>query len=218
MGRGQRETPGASGDAFERVLRAYERRMAAERALTESLPQTEFTARRDEFLLPVGEHVAHLLGDLAVGLEAKIIVEVGTSYGYSTLFLADAARRTGGKVYSYDKAAEKQAYARERLAEANLAGFVEWRLGDAVELLGEQPAPIDLVLIDLWKDLYVTCFERVYPLLAPGGVIVADNMLYPETARPYAAAYREAVRAKPDLEAVLLQIGQGIDVSTRKMP
>lgn len=208
--------PDRRDEAFERVLRAYEERMAEERAETESLSVPAFRSRRDEFLLPVGREVADLLYDFAVGLEAQLIVEVGTSYGYSTLFLADAARRTGGRVYSYDVVAEKQAYARERLAEAGLDGFVDWRLGDAVELLSGQPGPIDLVLIDLWKDLYVPCFEQIYPLLAPGGIIVADNMLWPERARPDGAAYRKAVRAKPDLEAVLLDIGQGIDVSTKR--
>lgn len=203
-------------EAFQRVLRVYERRMAEEALLAASLPRSESSARRDEFLLAVGEEVANLLRDLAVGLGARTIVELGTSYGYSTLFLADAARRTGGKVFTYEKAPDKQAYARNQLTEAGLAGVVEWRLGDALELLREQPGPVDFVLMDLWKDLYVPCFERVYPLLAPNGVIVADNMLRPESARAEAAAYRAAVRAKPDIEAVLLPIGQGIDICCRK--
>jgi predicted O-methyltransferase YrrM len=191
--------------------------MAEEALLVKSLSRSESFARRDEFLLPVGEEVANLLRDLAVGLGAQTIVELGTSYGYSTLFLADAARRTGGKVFTYENAADKQVYARKQLTEAGLAGVVEWRLGDAVELLREQSGPIDFVLIDLWKELYLPCFERVYPLLAPNGVIVADNMLHPESSRADAAAYRAAVRAKPDIEAVLLPIGQGIDISRRVM-
>ena len=204
-------------EALQRVLRVYERRMAEEALLVKSLTRSESFERRDEFLLTVGEEVANLLRDLAVGLGAKTIVELGTSYGYSTLFLADAARRTGGKVFTYEKAADKQAYARKQLTEAGLAGVVEWRLGDALELLREQPGPIDLVLIDLWKELYLPCFELVYPLLAPNGVIVADNMHLPESGRADAAAYRAAVRAKPDMEAVLLPIGQGIDISCRVM-
>jgi predicted O-methyltransferase YrrM len=202
-------------EAFNRVLRAYERRMVEERSLAKSLPRSESFARRDEFLLSVGEDVANLLRDLVVGLGAKTIVELGTSYGYSTLFLADAARRTDGKVFTYENAADKQAYARKQLTEAGLADVIEWRLGDAVELLREQPGPIDFVLIDLWKDLYLPCFERVYPLLAPSGIVVADNMLFPESALADAAAYRAAIRAKPDIEAVLLPIGQGIDISRR---
>lgn len=208
--------PNPTDESFARVLRVYEKRLADERALTQSMPRSEFSARRDEFLLPVGEDVANLLRDIAIGLGARTIVEIGTSYGFSTLFLADAARRTGGKVYTYDNVAKKHEYARQRLAEANLAEFVEWRLGDAVELLGEQAGPVDLVLMDLWKDLYVACFERIYPLLAHNGVIVADNMLRPKGVGPHAAAYRKAVRAKPDLEGIVLPIGQGIDISTRR--
>jgi predicted O-methyltransferase YrrM len=204
-----------TGDAFHRVLRAYEQRMVEEASLAKSLPRSESFARRDEFLLSVGEEVAHLLRDFAIGLGAKTIVELGTSYGYSTLFLADAARRTGGKVFTYENSADKQTYARKQLTEAGLASVVEWRLGDARDLLRGQPGPIDLVLIDLWKDLYVPCFELVYPLLSPSGVIVADNMLHPESSREEAAAYRAHVRAKPDIEAVLLPVGQGIDISRR---
>jgi predicted O-methyltransferase YrrM len=207
--------PDHRDESFARVLRGYEQRRADEDARTESLSPSEFVAIRDQLLLPVGRDVGNLLHDLALGLGSRTIVEIGTSYGYSTLFLADAARRTGGRVYTYDVAADKQAYARERLTEANLAEFVDWRLGDAVELLREQPGPADLVLMDVWKDLYVTCFELIYPLLAPGGVIVADNMLQPERARPYAEAYRKAVRAKPDMEAILLPMGHGIDVCAK---
>lgn len=204
-------------ERFERVLRQYEQRLSEEHAVTEPLSRAEFLARRDEFLLPVGRDVGRLLRDLAVGLGARTIVEVGTSYGYSTLFLADAARRTGGRLYTYDLSVDKQAYARDRLAEADLDEFVEWRTGDAVEQLRDQAGPVELVLMDLWKDVYVTCFELVYPLLAPGGIIVADNMLRPESAQPYAEAYRAAVRAKSDLEAILLPIGQGIDICTKRM-
>jgi predicted O-methyltransferase YrrM len=202
--------------AFKRVRELYRKRAADEAKLTASLAPGEFGARRDEFLLDVGEDVARLLVDMAVGLRARTIVELGTSYGYSTLFLAHAAKRTGGKLYSYEIAPEKQAYAKDRIAEAGLSDFVEWRLGDAVELLKQQPGPIDFVLLDLWKDLYVSCFERIYPKLAPTGIIVADNMLHPEIVRPQAEAYRAAVRAKPDMEGALLHIGNGIDVAVRR--
>ena len=202
--------------AFQNVLDLYKRRMADESAASAGLSPADFARRRDEFLLPVGEPAARFLHSLAVGLGAKRIVELGTSYGFSTLFLADAARTTGGKLYSYENVPAKQSYARERIAEAGLASFVEWRLGDALELLREQPGPVDLVLIDIWKDLYTPSFERVYPLLADGGVIVADNMLYPESARPSTTAYARAVRAKPDMEGALLSIGHGLDVACRR--
>jgi predicted O-methyltransferase YrrM len=200
-------------DRFEAVLARYRDRIEVERGLWESLPREELWSRRDEFLLSVGEEAARLLHALAVGRRARRIVELGTSYGYSTLFLADAARRTGGKVVTFELAAEKQEYARSQLEEAGLARFVEWRLGDAVALLKDEAGPIDFVLIDLWKDLYTTCLELLYPKLAENAVIAADNMLSPKSVRPQAEEYRRAVRAKGDLLSVLLPIGQGIEIS-----
>lgn len=201
--------------AFERVLGAYTQRIAREHALASTMTGPEMFARRDEFLLSVGEEVAAILQDLVVGLKARIIVELGTSYGFSTLFLAAAARQVGGRVYTYDIAPAKQAHAQTQIAAAQLSDVVEWHLGDAVSLLARQTGPVDFVLMDLWKDLYIPCFDALYPKLAVGGVIVADNMLFPEMVRPIAAEYRAAVRAKPDMQAVLLPIGQGIDVSCR---
>jgi len=69
------------------------------------------------------------------------------------------------------------------------------------------------VLIDLWKDLYVPVFELLYPKLAPGAVIVADNMVYPESAQVHASAYRERVRQAPEMTSVLLAVGNGLEVS-----
>jgi predicted O-methyltransferase YrrM len=202
---------------FQRVLDAYRRRMAEEATLTRNLPKADMLGLRDQMLLPVGEEVAELMVDLVVGRQAKVIVELGTSYGFSTLYLAEAARRTGGRLYTYEIHPAKQKHAQEQIAAAGLASHVEWRLGEAVQLLASQPGPIDFVLLDIWKDLYIPCLDALYPNLAPNGVIVADNMLYPEFSRADAAVYRKAVRAKPEMEAVLLAIGQGIDIACRSI-
>ena len=201
--------------AFDRVLLTYKDRMHEEQVKASSLPGPEMFARRDEFLLSVGEDVATLLQDFIIGLRPKVIVELGTSYGYSTLFLAAAARQVGGRVFTYEIAPAKQAYAQGQLAAAELSDVVEWRLGDAVALLSDQIGPVDFVLMDLWKELYVPCFDALYPKLAVNGVIVADNMLFPEVYRQEAAVYRAAVRSRKDMQAVLLPMGQGIDVSCR---
>jgi predicted O-methyltransferase YrrM len=201
--------------AFDTVLEGYRRRLADEVEVMSELSREQFAARRNEFLLAVGEDTARFLHATIIGLGAKRIVEVGTSYGYSTLFLAQAAQRTGGKVTTYEMSSAKQAYAREQLAKAGLAAYVEWKTGDAVKLLEGEPTGVDFALIDLWKDLYIPCFERLYPLLSPNAVVVADNMTYPEHTRAQTGAYRTHVRTKPDIEAVLLSIGSGIDICTK---
>ena len=199
--------------SFKDVLARYEARAEEEKQTWATADPGSLFARRDEFLLHVGAEVAEFLLALIVARGAKHIVELGTSYGYSTLFLAEAARRTGGRVTTYELAEDKQAFARDELAQAGLDGHVDWKLGDAVALLDEVEAGVDFVLVDLWKDLYVPCFEKIYPKLADNAVIAADNMLFPEMARPDAEAYRAAIRAKSELQSVLLPIGSGIELS-----
>lgn len=198
---------------FDRVLARYNQRVRDEAVIQRGLPMAEGMARRDEFLLPIGEDVGWFLKALIVARRAKTIVELGTSYGYSTLFLADAARKTGGVVHTLDIAADKQAYARTQLEQAGLCSFVAWRPGDALKSLAAIKGPIDFVLIDLWKELYVPCLELLLPKMSDNGVIAADNMIFPAMSRPDADAYRAAVRGKSELQSMLLPIGSGIELS-----
>ena len=75
-----------------------------------------------------------------------------------------------------------------------------------------------LVLLDVWKNLSVPCFEAVYPRLAEEGVIVSDNMIYPEGARDAVRALRAAIRAKGDLQTALLPLGSGIELTVKWSP
>lgn len=168
---------------------------------------------RDERLLLVGPDVGRFLNGLIKGAGATRILEIGTSYGYSGLWLAEAAASTGGKLTTLDLADYKQAYARERLARAGLAEVVEFRCGDALEIIPTLPGEFDFVLLDCWKDIYVGCLDRFFPKLAKGAIVAADNMLQPVQAREDALAYRRAVRAKPGIASVLLTLGSGIELS-----
>ncbi len=109
----------------------------------------------------------------------------------------------------------KQTHAREQMTKAGLADVVDFRLDDAVVLIADDPGPFDLVLLDIWKDLYLPCFEALYPKLGDEGIIAADNMIYPAAARESVRKYRAAVAGKPDLQTTLLPIGQGVELSVR---
>ena len=196
------------------VYARYARRAEADAARMRELGPAGF-ARRDEFLLPVGEDVGRFLHALILARRPGRILELGTSYGYSTLFLADAARQVGAQVVTMELADYKQAHARHELAEAGLADTVDFRLGDAVALLNADPGEWDFVLLDIWKELYVPCLDAFYPKLADEGVICADNVIEPALSRPDMRAYRAAVAARPDLQSALLPIGQGIELSVR---
>jgi len=201
--------------AVRSVLAEYETRMAAESQLIESLEFSQMRARRNEFLLPVGPDTAQLLHSLIRSAKSRSILELGTSYGYSTLWLADAARHTDGRVVSLELAGYKAEHAHASLARAGLAERVDIQVGNALETLARLPGPFDLVLIDLWKDLYVACLELVYPKLAPGAFVIADNMLYPAEVRADAVRYQRRIR-ELEFDSVSLPIGSGIELSCRR--
>jgi predicted O-methyltransferase YrrM len=197
----------------EAVLAEYDERAAREWALIRDMPLEETIRRVDEFLISIGPDTGTLLNVLIKGARSRSIVELGTSYGHSTVFLAEAARACDGHVVSIDVCAQKQRYAREQLAEAGLDAVVDFVTGDAREVLAAMPGPLDFVLIDLWKDLYIPCFDLVYPKLAEGAFVVADNILFPDMFRAEMNAYRQHVREQRGIESVLLPVGSGIELS-----
>lgn len=199
--------------SIQEVLAEYEVRAAEEYKLQLRDGAEKWLTQRDEFLISVGPATGQLLNILAKSIEAKTIVELGTSYGYSTVWLAEAARANGGKLITLEKADYKQNYARQQLKRAGLENYVDFRLGDALETLRSLDGPFDFVLVDLWKELYVPCLELFYPKLAPGAFIAADNMIYPDVYRESALEYRKLVRSKPKIDSVLLPVGSGVELS-----
>jgi predicted O-methyltransferase YrrM len=108
-------------------------------------------------------------------------VEVGTSYGVSTLYLADAVRANveadggAGLVVGTEHEAGKVAAAQANFAEAGLAHLIDLRQGDLRETLKDLSGPIDFVLVDIWVEMARPALELIAPHLRPGAVLVADN-------------------------------------------
>ncbi len=200
--------------AVQRVLDEYQQRIEAERPrMREAAAAGTFGGIIDEFLLPVGPESGRLINIRAKSLKAPTILELGTSYGYSAVWLAEAARATGGRVVTMELSEKKSAYARAMSEKAGLAGFVDFRVGDAVKLIEELPHGIDFVLVDLWKDLYVPCLEAFYPKLRSGAIVVSDNMIEPASAAEDVARYQKAIRAKPKMRSILVPVGSGLEIS-----
>jgi predicted O-methyltransferase YrrM len=197
----------------EAVKKEYQARSDRERGLGSRLQAANSREGIDDLLLAIGPATATLVSTLIEESEARAILEVGTSYGYSTVWLAEAARATGGVVTTLELQPRKVEYARAQMAKAGLAEFVDFKVGDALATLKQLPGPFEFVLLDLWKDLYIPCFDLIHPKLANGALIVADNMLHPERARREANNYRARVRAAPGMTSVLLNVGHGIELS-----
>ncbi len=153
--------------------------------------QTMFEAATPELMkdiyIPIDPNKGRFLYLTARAIGAKTIVEFGTSFGISTIYLAAAVRDNGGGiVIGSEIEPSKVAKARENIAEAGLAEFVDVRLGDARETLISTPAQIDMVFLDGWQDLYVPVTQVLTPNLRPGAVVFADNIFtFKKTLRPY---------------------------------
>jgi predicted O-methyltransferase YrrM len=196
------------------VLEEYHRRIEAERPrMRRASEEGTFEKIINELLLAVGPESGRLLNLLARSLKAPTILELGTSYGYSTIWLAEAARATGGRVVTMELSADKSAFARTMSDKAGLAGFVDFRVGNAVELIGTLETGIDLVLVDLWKHLYLPSLEAFYPRLNPGAIIVSDNMIEPASAREAVLGYQKVLRSKPGISSILVPVGSGLELS-----
>ena len=197
-------------EKVQAVLDAYHARMRAEEKFREGqAPRGQDW--RDRSLLAVGPETGRLINIVARRLEAPTLLELGTSYGYSGIWLGEAARASGGRLITMELQEDKSHHARGMAARAGLADYIDFRVGDAVTMIEQLPAGLDFVLVDLWKELYVPCLEAFYPKLNPGAIVVADNMLRPGGEE--VQAYRRAIRAKPGMTSVLLPVGAGIEIS-----
>lgn len=201
-----------------RTLARLEERSTRERTEVDALNARSAAATRaaaPRLMLDVGPDVGRLLNLLARAMGARHVVEVGGSSGYSTIWLAEAVAGCGGRVTSIEIDSGKAAEQHENLAAAGLLEHVDLVLDDASAVIPRLAEPVDLVLIDHWKDLYVRDFDLIWPRVRPGGVVVADNILVPEATRPQMQAYVEHVRAVPGAVSYTVAVGDGIEITHR---
>ncbi len=127
----------------------------------------------------------------ARALGAKNILEFGTSYGISTIYLGKAAKDNGGRVISTEYLPHKVKAARENIREAGLSDFAEILEGDARETLKELDMQWDFVLLDGWPDMVYPIFRLIEPNLKKGAVIAVDDIV---GFQPSTKAYTDYVR------------------------
>jgi len=157
-----------------------------------------------------------LLRLLAETTDAKHVVEIGTSNGYSGIWFCLALRATGGRLTTHEIDAERAALARENFRRAGVDRLVTLVKGDAHEEVTRLQGPIDILFLDADKDGYIDYLEKLLPLLSPGGLILAHNMS-PTMADP---TYVEAINSNPELETIFLNksfLG-GVGVTLKKRP
>ncbi|HEY4406537.1 MAG TPA: class I SAM-dependent methyltransferase [Xanthobacteraceae bacterium] len=168
-----------------------------------------------DIYMPVSPEVGRLLYLLARSRNAETIVEFGTSYGISGIHLAAALRDAGhGRLITTEFDAIKAERARENFRTAGLADLIEIRVGDAFETLkGAIEGGIDLLLLDGWKPLYLPMLKFLEPQLAPGALIIADDLaVAPDALASYCGYVRDGGNGYVSVEVPL---GDRIEISVR---
>jgi predicted O-methyltransferase YrrM len=199
---------------------AQGRRRAAERPpLAASAEERRILAVLDEVYrkhryLSVPEPDGRLLRVLVESIGARHVVELGTSTGYSGLWILLGLARTGGRLTTYEIDRGRHEMARGNFEKAGLLAQVTMVLGDAHEEATKLREPIDLLFIDADKEGYPDYLKKLGPLVRAGGLIAAHNMASP----PPDPRYLEAVTTQPAYETVFLNMhdaGMGITLTKR---
>ncbi|HTZ60990.1 MAG TPA: class I SAM-dependent methyltransferase [Acidobacteriaceae bacterium] len=149
----------------------------ASRLLTSRTGYREFYGLLKDIPIPVSRETGALLYMLTRATGAKAILEFGTSFGVSTIYMAAALRDNGGgRIISTEFESSKVSRAREHLTQAGLLDLVEIREGDALETLAHDlPSTLDLVLLDGAKPLYADILRLIEGRLRPGALVLADD-------------------------------------------
>ena len=184
------------------------RRRTAAELLTASREHDEAQPDRLERFRNMEPDTAELLGVLVRATKARRILELGTSNGYSTIWLADAAEATGGHVVSVEVDASRTDMARGNLRTAGLIDRVELRVEDAARsLASSQDAEWELVFLDAERPAYVGYLADLVRTLAPGGLLAVDNV------RSHAHELTEftaLIEAEPRLTQTVVPVGAGL--------
>ena len=156
----------------------------------------------------VEPETAELLGVLVRAMRATRVLEIGTSNGYSTIWLGDAAEAVDGTVLSLEIEAERTAQAADNLTRAGVADRVELRTQDAAEALRSfADDAFDLVFLDAERPLYAGYWPELIRVMRPNGLLVVDNTL---SHAKELVEFSELVYAAPEVTSTLVTVGAGV--------
>ena len=175
-----------------------------------------------EKLLAIGRNTGIFYNILLKSKDAKKILEIGMSAGYSTIWFAEAiSKKPGGKIITIDQDKKKIERAKRNFEDAGLSDLIDIRHGDALEVLldikneSNSSESFDFIFIDADKERYIQYFDIILPMVKPGGLIGADNILFPERFQKFANLYVKHVRNNPKIRSVTIPIDNGEELSLK---
>ena len=192
----------------------------------QSLDETSRLENSRAVTVPAGELMSAITWDTGVffnillrGMRAKNVLEIGTSTGFSTIWLAEAIH--GGSVITIEADSKKRSRAQANFKKAGLEGRIKIQSGDAQDVLnsmsssGEYNLFFDFVLIDADKENIPLYFDMILPMIRVGGIIATDNMTHPKKFTHMMERFAESVRQNPTVRTVTIPIGNGEELTIK---
>ena len=165
--------------------------------------------RRSQSYRNVPPQDGRFLRIITEAMNAKHVVEVGTSTGYSGIWFGLALQKTGGKLTTYEIDAQRAATARANFRKAGMADIITLVEGDAHEEVKKLKGTIDILFLDADKEGYIDYLDKLLPMVRPGGLVIAHN-INPRMADP---KYMEAITTNPKLETI---VRSGVSLTLKK--
>ena len=175
----------------------------------------------EERLNCISKNIGMFYNIMLKSINAKKILEIGMSVGYSGLWFADAITsntQSGGQIITIDREKFKIDQATQNFDEAGVSSLIKIREGEAKKILHEVKDEFgenyfDFIFIDADKESYIEYFDLCLPLVRKGGIIGADNILFPERFNEMMADYLSHVRSNPNVQSVTVPIDNGEEVT-----
>ncbi|HEV2374007.1 MAG TPA: class I SAM-dependent methyltransferase [Streptosporangiaceae bacterium] len=176
-----------------------------------TVPPQERSDALQDFYLPISAEAGKLLYALTRAIRPTTVVEFGTSFGISTIYLAAAVTDNGtGHVVTTELNAKKAEAAQKNLQDAGVGEAVTVLTGDARQTLANVPGPIGLVLLDGWKELCLPVLRVLEPKLAPGALVAADDITH-ASLTPYLTYIRDPANG---YVTVAFPVEDGLELSS----
>ena len=175
----------------------------------------------EDRMLAITKETGELLNMILRLKNAKNMLEVGMSTGYSTIWCAEAIYEQTGKIITIEQNPNKIERAKENFQKAGISDIITIKQGLAMQILKELNLQkkykgfFDFVLIDADKENIIKYFDLILPMVSVGGVIITDNMLYPEKYKQDMKKFSNYIKENPKLRTITASIGNGEEITIK---
>jgi len=201
-------------DSISKVLDELEVQSILEKSKKTEIPP-------DDRMLAITKETGELLNMILRLKNAKNMLEIGMSTGYSTIWCAESISEQSGKIITIEQNPSKIKRAKENFQKAGVTDTITIMEGLAMQILTELSLKqkyekfFDFVLIDADKENVKEYFDLIFPMVSIGGIIVTDNMYYPEKYRQEMKKFSEYLKSNPKLRTITSPIGNGEEITIK---